>query len=122
VKDQWPLDLQVSAQTLMFWKCTGSTNSQNQGLRFNRNHWIMEGSISLIQGNHKINNWEKGCAQYCNFPTREIQIREEGDLDRQIMGYVDRQSNTSGILEVRRSEVSNLLNSRTMKSRLDHCH
>jgi hypothetical protein len=88
------LDLEVSARTLMFWKCTGLENSQNQSLRFNRSHWIMEGSIPLIRGNRKINNWEKGCEQYSNFPTREIQIREEGDLDRQIMGHVDRRSNT----------------------------
>jgi hypothetical protein len=82
----------------------------------------MEGSIPLIRGNRKINNWEKGCAQYSNFPTREIQIQEEGDLDRQIMGHVDRRSNTSEILEVKRLEVSNLSKSRKMKSRLDHRH
>jgi hypothetical protein len=116
------LDLEVSARTLMFWKCTGLENSQNQSLRFNRSHWIMEGSIPLIRGNRKINNWEKGCAQYSNFPTREIQIQEEGDLDRQIMGHADRRSNTSGILEVKRLEVRNLSKSRTTKSRLDHCH
>ena len=106
----------------MFWKCTGLENSQNQSLWFNRSHWIMEGSIPLIRGNRKINNWEKGCAQYSNFPTCEIQIREEGDLDRQIMGHVDRRSNTSEILEVKRLEVSNLSKSRKMKSRLDHRH
>ena len=82
----------------------------------------MEGSIPLIRGNRKINNWEKVCAQYYNFPTREIQIQEEGDLDRQIMGHVDRRSNTSEILEVKRLEVSNLSKSRKMKSRLDHRH
>jgi hypothetical protein len=99
----------------MFWKCTGLENSQNQSFRFNHSHWIMEGSISLIQGNRKINNWEKGCAQYSNFRKREIQIQEEGDLDRQIMGHADRQSNTSGILEVKRLEVRNLSKSRTTK-------
>jgi hypothetical protein len=48
----------------------------------------MEGSIPLIRGNRKINNWEKGCAQYSNFPTREgsdgsssFQVgKEEGSL------------------------------------------
>jgi hypothetical protein len=54
--------------------------------------------------------------------SRHAKIREEGDLDRQIMGHVDRRSNTSGILEVKRLEVSNLSKSRTTKSRLDHRH